>query len=598
MSSYTKLQPPSQPKSITNTAENRYWNKFNLIQPCPIKHITGIQQISYSPNDSNTFAVCSSTRVQFYHESNNSLQQTSQISRFKSPVHTCVYRSDSKLMACGIDTGDIQLYDVNSRNMLRQLKSHTAAVYSTIFKDDDTAYLYSGSDDSTVKLWNIQTEQQLSNYTSQTDYVRHIVQHPTMPNIIYTGSYDHTIAMYDTRIDHTGSNKPIQLLQHGSPVECMLMMSSGTLLLGAGENYINIYDLLNNGKCIHTLSNHTKTITSLCMDGSNTRLLSGGLDQHVKIYDTTSYNVTHTLTYQQPILSMSLNSNNTLLSIGTVSGELLVSQRQLKHAAQPKQYHAMSMMRGNTKRYYNRGANSTPNDHDIIIPKHRSIRYTEYDNYLRKFQYNAALNTALNTKRVNLIYSVFNELIDRNGLIIALSNRDESTLAPILEYIINNINNVLYTTLLVDISHIILDIYTVALGQSPAIDQLIMSLKSAVLQQTELMKSMYTIQGQLDIYLTHTKSIAQSTVELLNNNNNNTTTDSALQLETQMLFDDNVMLDVNDDEQQHKPRSELDHESANSSDKDESVTLVKRINKSVATQSPKLISAKPKRSKR
>jgi hypothetical protein len=47
-----------------------------------------------------------------------------------------------------------------------------------------------------------------------------------------------------------------------------------------------------------------QTITSLCLDGSGTRLMSGALDGHVKVYDLQSYGMVYGMKYPSPILSM------------------------------------------------------------------------------------------------------------------------------------------------------------------------------------------------------------------------------------------------------------------------------------------------------
>lgn len=46
---------------------------------------------------------------------------------------------------------------------------------------------------------------------------------------------------------------------------------------------------------------------SLALDSTRTRLFTAGADQLVKIYDTTSYKVTHTIKYQAPIMSIAVS---------------------------------------------------------------------------------------------------------------------------------------------------------------------------------------------------------------------------------------------------------------------------------------------------
>ena len=66
------------------------------------------------------------------------------------------------------------------------------------------------------------------------------------------------------------------------------------------------------GKLLHSFSNHQKTITSLSLDSSGSRILSGSLDGLVKIYDVATYEVVHGMKYNTPLLSvaLSVNKNN------------------------------------------------------------------------------------------------------------------------------------------------------------------------------------------------------------------------------------------------------------------------------------------------
>jgi WD40 repeat protein len=63
------------------------------------------------------------------------------------------------------------------------------------------------------------------------------------------------------------------------------------------------------GKLLHSFSNHQKTITSLSLDSSGSRILSGSLDGLVKIYDVATYEVVHGMKYNTPLLSVALSVN-------------------------------------------------------------------------------------------------------------------------------------------------------------------------------------------------------------------------------------------------------------------------------------------------
>ena len=92
--------------------------------------------------------------------------------------------------------------------------------------------------------------------------------------MVFTGSYDHTVRGWDLR-----SGDSAFRLNHGAPVEAILVFPSGGTCLTAGGNFVKVWDLLRGGKPFCGFSNHQKTITGLAFDGSHKRILSGGLDR-------------------------------------------------------------------------------------------------------------------------------------------------------------------------------------------------------------------------------------------------------------------------------------------------------------------------------
>ena len=67
------------------------------------------------------------------------------------------------------------------------------------------------------------------------------------------------------------------------PCECCTMYAWRRFALTAGGNEIKVWDILGGGRLVRTCR-ITETITSLCLDGTENRILSAGLDGHVKIY--------------------------------------------------------------------------------------------------------------------------------------------------------------------------------------------------------------------------------------------------------------------------------------------------------------------------
>jgi U3 small nucleolar RNA-associated protein 15 len=134
---------------------------------------------------------------------------------------------------------------------------------------------------------------------------------PSSSDIWVSGSYDSTIKIWDMRTHNTGAVMNITV-QHSEtnqpqPVESLLVYPSGSLIAAAAGNELKIFDIVGGGRLLHSGSNHSKNITCLDMDITGTRLLTGALDRHVKVYDTKDFTLITTLSYPAPILSLALS---------------------------------------------------------------------------------------------------------------------------------------------------------------------------------------------------------------------------------------------------------------------------------------------------
>jgi U3 small nucleolar RNA-associated protein 15 len=97
------------------------------------------------------------------------------------------------------------------------------------------------------------------------------------------------------------------------PIEQVLMFPSGTVALSAAGPILRAWDLIAGGRCTRALSNHQKAITSLAFDASAGRLLTGGLDHMVKVYDVSTYKVVHTMRYPAAILCLGISVRHQFL---------------------------------------------------------------------------------------------------------------------------------------------------------------------------------------------------------------------------------------------------------------------------------------------
>ncbi len=96
------------------------------------------------------------------------------------------------------------------------------------------------------------------------------------------------------------------------------------------------------------------------------------------------------------------------------------------------------------------------------------------------------------------IIAVLEELGRRRGLVIALSNRDEESLEPLLAFTANFISNPKYTPLLVGVANQLCEIYANVLGQSDSIDEYFEKLHVHVKNECRTQSVLNNLIGQID----------------------------------------------------------------------------------------------------
>ena len=280
-------------RSKLQTEDSDFWR--HLQAPVTIREYGPVQSVDVSPVDPYFVAVTGSSRVQIINPATNDVSKT--LSKFRETALGGKFRSDGNLICVGSDDGSMKVFQVATKTLLRTLSGHENATHAGCFLDMKS--LVSFSDDKTVRLWDISTEDELMRFDKHTDYVRAGCISPTSSDLIISGSYDHSVYIWDRR----QATDPIHSIMHGCPVEAVMMLPSGTMLVTAGGNDVKIWDLLSGNRLLKTISTHNKTVTSLSLARENTRLVTSSLDRQIKFHDLSTFKTVHSINFPSPILS-------------------------------------------------------------------------------------------------------------------------------------------------------------------------------------------------------------------------------------------------------------------------------------------------------
>ncbi|XP_069606606.1 U3 small nucleolar RNA-associated protein 15 homolog [Ranitomeya imitator] len=485
MPSYKPVAIPLYPKLGEKiTQDTLYWKRYKT--PVQIKEFGAVTKIDFSPSEPCNYAVTASTRIHIY--GRYSQEPIKTFSRFKDTAYCGAYRGDGRLLAAGCEDSVVQLFDINGKAALRQFIGHSKAVHFVDFTGDNFR-LVSGSDDYASKIWDIPNGTEISTYREHTDYVRCGCASKLNDDLFVTGSYDHTVKVFDARTE-----KSVMTMEHEQPVENVLLFPSGGLLVSAGGRYVKVWDLLKGGQLLVSLRNHHKTVTSLCLSSSGQRLLSASLDRHVKVYSTMNYKVVHSFDYAASILSLALAPDDEMIVVGMTNGVLNVKHRK----PEEKKSHEPSRRKHPSYRMFVKGKDYMPKQDDFIVSKPVRQHLRKYDKLLRGFQVSAALDAALEARSPEVIVAVMNEIERRGTLKNALAGRDEKQLCQILTFLMKYIVDPRFSSILLNVSEKVIDIYSSIINQSSVVDKLFLKLQDTLEKEVNYQEELLEVLGMMD----------------------------------------------------------------------------------------------------
>ena len=512
---YRSVEIQQDPKMYSDpNPEAAYWTQYKCIshQQQP----TSITSLCFNPIAPHDLAVTASAHIDVL--DGYTLDTKYSITKFRSQAYSGTYRGDGRLIAAGGEDPVVRVFDSQSRAELRQLRGHTSPIRSVRFSADRNS-VCGGAENGAFCAWDLATGTLTAGVPrAHGDHIRAVEASPSSSGVWGTASYDNTVKLWDLRSD---DKKPLFTLDHGAPVESIVFFPSGNAVVSAGGNYVKIWDILSGGHVLATLCNFQKTVTSLCLDSANgtngTRLIAGGADHLIKIFDVVSYNVMHTINYHTTALSLAISPDSSTLAIGGADGDLSVFRKEKSSSEfgddvinDVMDDVTGEMKRRGTMRYFLRGeAGAAPRPQPrvtagsasgvLAVEGVRERRMLEkYDKMLRHFKYRAALDAALETTNPAVVVSLLRELMHRGGLQIALGARDETTLEPLLVFLVNFCTVPQYCSLLSTVSLAVIDMYASSLGRSVRVDELFFKLQTRLHREIELQKQMLSLMGALD----------------------------------------------------------------------------------------------------
>lgn len=187
-------------------------------------------------------------------------------------------RDGCLLVSASIDH-TVKVWDAHSGDCLHTLTGHTDWLYGIAISADGN-WVASGGNDSLLRLWNPRTGKCIYTLTGNVGRIQQVVFDPNCQYVLSAASRQ--VMMWDLQ---TG-----QLLRSFAFPSFINMIKLNQDASVLAVSLVEALQLLNmqTGKCVKTLQGHSKKVPALGFSPDGERLVSGGYDQKIKLWDTSN----------------------------------------------------------------------------------------------------------------------------------------------------------------------------------------------------------------------------------------------------------------------------------------------------------------------
>jgi len=219
---------------------------------------------------------------------NPTLDEVSYINVNETGLIYVVFLADGKQVLVGGVSGQITLWDVESKSLIRTFEGHTSAAFGFDLNPDRTRFI-SGSNDNTARIWDLATGETLMVLEMPNDEElsdeRGVTGVRFLPDNqrVVTGDFGGFLYLWDITTgeilrEYEDVKAPVAAIDVSDDGEFLLMSTT------SGEAYINLYDV-ESGKVLRSYFGHTIGIYGLDFSPDGKTIASASVDGTAAIWD-------------------------------------------------------------------------------------------------------------------------------------------------------------------------------------------------------------------------------------------------------------------------------------------------------------------------
>ena len=236
------------------------------------KHSDWIRCSRYSPDGSILVTAGNDRRLVFWNAQDYS--ESPAVCRHDYAIIGIDFSNDSQMLATvGFDKL-IRIYDVPSRALKREIVDPGSDNHAVGFSVD-RRWVAVGGRTGSIQVWNVANGDLVATYRAHRRRVRSLVFN-TDGKIVSCGE-DQIVAITDP----LNPQRPDLFPRQSAKIYDVSLLEGGLIATAGTDNHVNIWRLADKDH-IGFLKGHTGTVS--CLDSDRTKIVSGGFDTQVRVW--------------------------------------------------------------------------------------------------------------------------------------------------------------------------------------------------------------------------------------------------------------------------------------------------------------------------
>lgn len=211
------------------------------------------------------------------------------------PVRCCRFIARKNWFVAGSDDFQLRVYNYNTHEKITSFEAHPDYI-RCLTVHPTLPIILTGSDDMSIKAWDWDKNwRNIQVYEGHTHYIMNLAFNPKDTNTFASSCLDRTVKMWS--LGSSTANFTMEPHDKGvNYVEFYPGADKPYIVTTSDDKTVKVWDYLSKS-CVQTMEGHTNNVSFAVFHPNLPVIISGSEDGTVKIWNSGTYRIEHTLSY-------------------------------------------------------------------------------------------------------------------------------------------------------------------------------------------------------------------------------------------------------------------------------------------------------------